>query len=108
MRSGVCQEHEKRSKEPRVKSKEISNFMETNNLGKMTIASTNKIRKWIWVNAKQYEGILRRRLARLKWGQTRRKSIQIKKINKKNKNKEESIIYSPMSTPLTWSPDLYV
>jgi len=38
----------------------------------------------------------------------RRKSIKRKKINKRNKNKEESIIYSTASTPLTWSSDLYV
>lgn len=42
----------------------------------------------------------------------RRKPIKIKKkknkINKRNRNKEESIIYSPTSTPLTWPSDLYV
>jgi len=72
-------------------------------LGQIKIASIDKTGKWIWVKAKKYEGILRRRLAHLKWGQMRRKPIQRKKINNRNKNKEESIIYSPTSTSLTWS-----
>jgi len=91
-----------------IKSKEISYFVETNHLGQIKISSTEKTRKWIWVNANKYEGILRHKLACLKWGKMRRKPIQRNKINKRNKNKEESIIYSPISTPLTWSSDLYV
>jgi len=49
-----------------VKSKEISDFVETNHLGQVKIASIDKIGMWIWVNAKQYEGILRHRTAHLK------------------------------------------
>ena len=33
---------------------------------------------------------------------------KIKKKKKSNKNKEESIMYSPTTTPLTWSSNLYV
>ena len=77
-------------------------------MGQVKIASTDKTRKWIWVNAKQYQGILSCKLSLLKWGQMRRKPIHRKKINKRNKNKEESIIYNPTSTPLTWSSNLYV
>lgn len=73
----------------------------------------NKTWKWIWVNAKQYRGILKRRLARFKWEQRRRKQSQKNKANKSNKNKsnknkEESTIYSPTSTSLTWSSNLFV
>ena len=81
-------------------------FVETNQLGQVKIASTEKTWKRIWVNAKQYRGILRRRLARLKWEQIGRKLFQRNKINKSSKNKEEPIIYNPTSTPLTWSSDL--
>lgn len=53
--------------------KEISDFVEKIHLGKVKIASADKTRKWIWVNAKQYRGILTRRLARFKCEQRRRK-----------------------------------
>lgn len=66
--------------------KEISDFVETNHLGQVKIASTNKTGKWIWVNAKQYRGILKRRLVRFKWEQRRRKQSRKKKANKSNKN----------------------
>ena len=41
--------------------------VETNDIGQVKIASSAKTGKWIWVNAKQYQCILKRRLARLKW-----------------------------------------
>jgi len=53
--------------------KEISDFVETNHLGQVKIASTNKTGKWIWVNAKQYQEILKCKLALFKWEQGRRK-----------------------------------
>ena len=67
-----------------VKSKGISDFVEINHLGQVKIALIHKIGRWIWVNTKKYEGILRRRIAHLKWGQMRRKQIKIKK-KKENK-----------------------
>ena len=92
--------------------KEISGSVETNHLGQVKIVSTDKTRKWIWVNVKKYRGILSRRLACLKWEQgqrqRKRKLCQRKKINKRSKNKKESTIYSPTSTPLIWPLDLYV
>ena len=110
-----------------VKSKEISDFVETNHLGQVKIASTDKTGKWIWVNAKQYRGILKQRIARLKWEKTRKKRSKKKSNralrkkhsnksppqacgNKKSKGKviDDSTLYSPTSTPLTWSSDLYV
>jgi hypothetical protein len=40
---------------------------ETNHLGQVKIASSSKAGKWVWVNAKQFRGILKRRAARIKW-----------------------------------------
>jgi hypothetical protein len=107
---------------------EISEPVETNDLGQVKIASSTKAGKWVWVNAKQYRGILKRRLARLKWEQTRKKRSQRESTralrNKQYSNKsplqacgnnkprgkviDDSAFYSPTSTPLTWSSDLYV
>jgi hypothetical protein len=50
--------------------------VETNDIGQVKIASSAKTGKWVWVNAKQYRGILKQRLARLKWEQTRKKRSQ--------------------------------
>jgi hypothetical protein len=103
--------------------------VETNDIGKVKIASSTKTRKWVWVNAKQYRGILKRRLARLKWKKTRKKrsqrentwvlrkkqhpnksSLQVcgNKYKGKGKVIDDYALYSPTSTPLTWSFDLYV
>jgi hypothetical protein len=77
-----------------------------------------QIGKWVWVNAKQFWGILKCRAARLKWEQTRKKLARRNKMSNKpllqggsnNMTKENNdyALYSPTSTPLTWSPDLYV
>jgi hypothetical protein len=110
-----------------TKEQEISEHVETNDLGQVKIASSAKAGKWVWVNAKQYRGILKRRIARLKWEQTRKKRSKKKSTralrkkhsnksplqargNKKSKGKviDDSALYSPTSTPLTWSSDLYV
>ena len=114
--------HSNMTKEP-----EISEHVETNDLGQVKIASSAKAGKWAWVNAKQYRGILKRRIARLKWEQTRKKRSKKKStraLRKKHSNKsslqargnkkpkgkviDDSALYSPTSTPLTWSFDLYV
>jgi len=46
---------------------------ETNHSGQVKIVSSSKEGKYVWVNAKQFRGILKRRAARLKWEQTRKK-----------------------------------
>jgi len=46
---------------------EISEHLEPNDLGQVKIASSAKVGKWVWVNAKQYRGILKRRITCLKW-----------------------------------------
>ena len=93
----------------------------------MKITSSTKAGKWVWVNAKQYWGILKRRIARLKWEQRRKtwsKRKSTRSLHKKHSNKsplqahgnkksrgkviDDSALYSPTSTPLTWSSDLYV
>ena len=92
----------------------------TNSLGQVKIASLSKTRKWVWVNTKQFRCILKRRAARLKWEETRRTQFQRKTNKQTNKslwqrggsNRGKSntgpALYSPTSTPLTWSSDLYV
>jgi hypothetical protein len=101
----------------------------TNDIGQVKITSSAKTRNWVWVNAKQYQGILKRRLARLKWEQTKKKmsqrestwilrkkqhsnksSLQVCGNKSKGKGKfiDDYALYSPISTPLTWSYDLYV
>jgi hypothetical protein len=103
--------------------------VETNDIGQVKIASSAKTEKWVWVNAKQCRDILKRRLARLKCEQTRKKrpqrestwvlrkkqhsnksSLQIcgNKSKEKGKFIDDYALYSPTSTPLTWSFDLYV
>jgi hypothetical protein len=87
-------------------------------LGQVKIASASKAGKWVWVNAKQFRGILKRRAARLKWEQTRKKLARRNKLpnksplqrcnNNKTKDNGDYALYSPTSTPLTWSSDLYV
>jgi hypothetical protein len=82
------------------------------------IASSSKAGKWVWVNAKQFRGILKHRAARLKWEQTRKKLALHNKLSNKtllqrcngnrNKDSNDYALYSPISTPLTWSHDLYV
>jgi hypothetical protein len=91
---------------------------ETNHSGQVKIASSSKAGKWVWVNAKKFWGILKRRAARLKWEQTRKKLALHNKLSNKpllqrcnnNKNKDISdyALYIPTSTSLTWSPDMYV
>jgi hypothetical protein len=91
---------------------------ETNHLGQVKIASSNKSGKWVWVNAKQFRGILKCRVAHLKWEQTRKKTALRNKLSKKpllqgcsnnmTKGNTDYALYSPTSTPLTWSPDMYV
>jgi hypothetical protein len=91
---------------------------ETNHLGQVKIVSSNKAGKWVWVNAKQFRGILKRRVVRLKWEQTRKKLALRNKLsnkpllqgcsNNRTKGNNDYALYSPTSTPLTWSPDLYV
>ena len=101
--------------------------METNDIGQVKISSSAKTWKWVWVNAKQYRGILKWRLACLKWEQTRKKmsqsestlhkkqhsnksSLQARGNKSKGKGKviDDYALYSPTSTPLTWSSDIYV
>jgi hypothetical protein len=63
-------------------------------------------------------GILKRRVARLKWEQTRKKLALRNKLsnkpllqgcnNNRTKGNNDYALYSPTSTPLIWSPDLYV
>jgi hypothetical protein len=91
---------------------------ETNHLGQVKIASSSKAGKWVWVNAKQFRGILKHRVARLKWEQTRKKLALRNKLPNKpllqrcNSNRTKDIsdyaLYSPTSIPITWSLDLYV
>jgi hypothetical protein len=38
---------------------ETLELVETNDIGQVKIASSTKIGKWVWVNAKQYRGILK-------------------------------------------------
>jgi hypothetical protein len=45
---------------------ELSVLGETNQLGQVKIVSSSKAGKWVWVNAKQLRGILKRNVARLK------------------------------------------
>ena len=45
---------------------EILVHFETNHLGQVKMTSLGKTRKYIWVNVKQFKGILKRRLARMK------------------------------------------
>jgi hypothetical protein len=52
---------------------EVPVSSETNHLGQVKIASSRKAGKWVWVNAKQFRGILKRRVSHLKWEQTRKK-----------------------------------
>jgi hypothetical protein len=83
-----------------------------NHLGQVKIAS------WVWVNAKPFQGILKRRVACLKWEQTRKKLAFHNKLSNKpplqrcnsnkTKNSGDYAFYSLISTPLTWSSDLYV
>jgi hypothetical protein len=97
---------------------EVLVWAKTNHLGQGKIASSSKAGKWVWVNAKQFRGILKRRVARLKWEQTRNKLALHNKLSNKpllqrcssNRTKDSGdyALYSPTSTPLTWSPDLYV
>jgi len=42
-----------------TKEQEISEHVETNYLGQVKIASSAKDAKWVWVNAKQYQCILK-------------------------------------------------
>jgi hypothetical protein len=91
---------------------------ETNHLGQVKIASSSKTGKWVWVNAKQFRGILKRRAARLNWEQTRKKLALCNKLsnkpllqggsNNRTKDNNDYALYGPTSTPLTWSPDVYV
>jgi hypothetical protein len=77
-----------------------------------------KAGKRVWVNAKQFQGILKRRVARLKWEQTRKKRALRNKLsnkpplqrrnNNRTKDNGDYALYSATSTPLTWSSDLYV
>ena len=110
-----------------TKGQEISEHVETNDLGQVKIASSAKAGKWVWVNAKQYRGILKWRITHLKWEKTRKKRSKKKSnwaLHKKHSNKsppqargnnkskgkviDDYALYSPTSTPLTWSSDLYV
>ena len=110
-----------------IMGQETAELVETNDIGQVKIALSTKTGKWVWVNAKQYQGILKQRLARLKWEQTRKKRTQRESTLRKkqhsnkfssqacgNKSKgkgkvsDEYALYSPTSTPLTWSSDLYV
>ena len=86
----------------------------------MKIASLSKTWKWVWVNAKQFWCILKRRATYLKWEETRKTQFQ-RKINRqsnksswkgcgsnKGKSNTDPALYSPTFTPLTWSSALYV
>jgi len=95
--------------------------VETIDIGQVKIVSLAKTGKWVWVNAKQYRGILKRRLACLKGEQTRKMSQRestwvLRKKQHSNKsclqacgNKfkgkgkviDDYALYSPTSTPLT-------
>jgi hypothetical protein len=103
----------------RIKNgQEVPVFGETNHLGQVKIASSSKTGKWVWVNTKQFQGILKCRVAHLKWEQTRKKLALRNKLsnkpllqggsNKRTKDNSDYALYSPTYTPLTWSPDLYV
>ena len=97
---------------------EVSISGEKNHLGQVKIVSSSKTGNWVCVNAKQFRGILKRRVACLKWEQTRKKLARRNKMSNKpllqggsnnmTKDNNDYALYSPTSTPLTWSPDLYV
>ena len=115
-----------------IMGQETSEPMETNDIGQVKIVSLAKAGKWVWVNAKQCRAILKRRLACLKWEQIRKNRSQKESTwvlrkkkhsnksffqacgNNKSKGKgkekviDDSALYSPTSTPLTWSSNLYV
>ena len=61
-----------------TKEPEILEHVETNDLRQVKIASTAKAGKWVWVNAKQYRGILKQRITRLEWEKTRKKQSKRK------------------------------
>jgi hypothetical protein len=103
--------------------------VETNDIEQVKIVSSAKTGKWVWVNAKQYRGILKGRLACLKWEQTRKKGYEREstwvlckkqhsnksclqacgnKFKGKGKVIDDYALYSPTSPPLTWSSNLYV
>jgi hypothetical protein len=91
--------------------KEVPVSSETNHLGQLKILSSRKAGKWVWVNAKQCRGILKRRVAHLKWEQTRKKLALHNKLSNKPllqgcsnngiKDNSDYALYSPTSTPLT-------
>ena len=72
-----------------TKEPKISEHVETNDLGQVKIASSAKARKWVWVNAKQYQGILKRRITCLKWEQTRKKRPKNKITRDLRKNNSD-------------------
>jgi hypothetical protein len=92
--------------------------MTSSRFDQVKIASSSKAGKWVWVNAKQFRGILKRRVTRLKWEQTRKKRALRNKLSTNpplqrcndniTKDNGDFALYSPTSTPLTWSFDLYV
>ena len=81
-----------------TKKQEISEHVETNDLGQVKIASSAKVGKWVWVNAKQYRGILKRILARLKWKQIRKKWSKKKVLEPFTRSTQTSPLYKHMET----------
>ena len=81
-----------------TKKPEISEHVETNDLGQVKIASSAKAGKWVWVNAKQYRGILKRRITRLKWEQTRKKQSKKKVLEPFTKSTQTSLLYKHVAT----------
>lgn len=72
-----------------------SQILWTNHLGQFKIASADKTRKWIWVNAKKYQGYLKRRIACFKWEQRRRKQTHKRKKRRATKIKKSQSFTVP-------------
>ena len=73
--------------------------VETNNIGQVKIALSAKTGKWVWVTAKQYCNILKWRLVRLKWEQTRKKGLKGKVLGPFERNNiQTSLVYKQVAT----------
>eukprot|EP00253_Pinus_taeda_P032593 PITA_32593 len=86
------------------KGKEISEHVETNDLGQVKIASSAKYGKWT-----RKKGSKKKSTRALHKKHSNKSPLQARG-NKKSREKviDDSALYSLTSTPLTWSTDLYV